>query len=210
MTYVRLPPNNDRSCMFDEADNTNVVTNHMNKKKTHHHYISSSSFYIWPVTIEQSKYVTSFREKQATDHFYYHFFVMYPWCTEIVRYHCFFASQIRRQRKNQRCIFILRSLVRDEKTSWRATADVFFCSPLVVRVADGKNSVCTNSLEIQVHSVVATYFPHKGESRVYIELSGNWQTCYFSFSSSSNLQSKVFVLCPQLHCVVVKHIVSYE
>jgi hypothetical protein len=88
-TYVRLPPNNDRSCLFDEADNMNIVTNHMNEK-THHHYISSSSFYIWLGTIEQSKYVTSFREKQATDHFYCRCFVLHPWCPEIGRYHRFF------------------------------------------------------------------------------------------------------------------------
>jgi hypothetical protein len=31
----------------------------------------------------------------------------------------------------------------------------------------------------------------------------------FFFSTSSNLQIKVFALCPQLHCVVVKHKVPY-
>jgi hypothetical protein len=76
-------------------------------------------------------------------------------------------------------------------------------------VADGNNFMFTNSLGLQVESVVASIFSPQGDSKVYIELSGSWLEVDFFFSSSSNLQSKVFVLCSQLHRVVVKHKVSY-
>ena len=43
------------------------------------------------------------------------------------------------------------------------------------------------ALGLHVQSVVsAEYFHHKGDSRVYIELSGNGVKSYLSLSSSSN------------------------
>lgn len=65
-------------------------------------------------------------------------------------------------------------------------------------------------MELQVQSVVASvYFPTNNNSMVYIELSRNWQRDIFCFSSSVNLKNTVLPLCPQLHCVVVKHKVLY-
>jgi hypothetical protein len=52
-------------------------------------------------------------------------------------------------------------------------------------------------------------FPHKGDSRVNIELLGNWLRVISSFSSSSNPAKQSFVWCPQLQRVVVKHKVYY-
>jgi predicted site-specific integrase-resolvase len=70
--------------------------------------------------------------------------------------------------------------------------------------------VRTNLLELQVQSVIASVYFHKGDLRVYIELSGNWLEAEFLFSSSSNMQSKVFILCPQLHHVIFKNKVLYK
>jgi hypothetical protein len=65
------------------------------------------------------------------------------------------------------------------------------------------------TLGLQVQSVAsAEYLPHKGDSGVYIELSGNLLKEYSLQSSSSNPASKINALCPQPHRVVVKHKVS--
>jgi hypothetical protein len=68
-----------------------------------------------------------------------------------------------------------------------------------------------DTLGHQVQSVVSTeYFPNNGNSRVYIELSGNWTKECTLLISSSNPTNKISALCPQLHSVVVKHKVSRE
>jgi hypothetical protein len=67
-----------------------------------------------------------------------------------------------------------------------------------------------NALGLQVQSVVAREdFLQKGDSMVYIELSGNWLWVISSLSSSSNPAKQNFTLCLQLHRAVVKHKVSY-
>jgi hypothetical protein len=76
-------------------------------------------------------------------------------------------------------------------------------------VHNGKSSVCTNLLGLQVQIVVAkAYFLQKGDLRVYIELSRVGLEDEFFLSSSGNLQNKFLALCSQLHRVVVKHKVS--
>jgi hypothetical protein len=66
--------------------------------------------------------------------------------------------------------------------------------------ADAK--LCTWSV------VSPKYFPHKGDSRVYIKLSRNDVKNCLSLHSSSNHAKYNEVLCPQLHHAVGKHKIS--
>jgi hypothetical protein len=64
-------------------------------------------------------------------------------------------------------------------------------------------------LGLQVQSFVSVeYFPHKGDSRVYIELSVNWTKEYTLLSSFSNHAGKADDLYPKLYRVVFKHKIS--
>jgi hypothetical protein len=59
-----------------------------------------------------------------------------------------------------------------------------------------------------VQNDVANVFPPQGWLED-LNAPGIGLKAEFLFSSSSNLQNKVFALCPQFHHVVVKHKVSY-